>query len=108
MPSFSSLSGKKIWRERKFLLSAPARDFLPNGTDDEVIFQGAVDLLAQEENGYLILDYKFSARSDEEIRSAYAVQIALYRRAVACAMGTDERNVRARILNIALCREIEM
>ncbi len=108
MPALSSLAGKRLWREQKFLLSAPARDFIEGGTDDLVVFQGAIDLLTEGEEGYTVLDYKFSERSDGEIKKAYALQIALYKRAVAEALRVDEKTVKARILNIALCREIPM
>ena len=108
MPSLRALTAKKLYREQKFLLLAPARDFIEGGTDDEVVLQGAIDLLVEEEGGFTVLDYKFSARGDEALRDDYALQIAMYRRAVAETFSVEESSIRARILNIALCREIEM
>ncbi len=99
-----------VWRERKFLVPLSAADFPERygGADDEIVFQGAIDLLARDESGYLILDYKYSARDDESLKRDYAVQIKLYRKAVAKILRVPEQSVRARIVNIALCREIEM
>ncbi len=108
MPSLRGLYAKKLYREQKFLLLAPARDFIEGGTDDEVVLQGAIDLLVKEGDTFTVLDYKFSARSDEEIRKSYAVQISMYRRAVAETFSVDESRIKARILNIDLCREIQM
>ena len=108
MPSLCGLSAKKLYREQKFLLLAPARDFIEGGTDDEVVLQGAIDLLVQEGDTFTVLDYKFSARDDEAIKKSYALQIAMYKRAVAENFSVDESRVTARILNIALCREIQM
>ena len=65
-------------------------------------------ILAETPKGWLLLDYKFSSRSDDALRSGYAPQIVLYKKAVAKAMRVSEDTVRARILNIALCREIGM
>ena len=95
-------------REQTFLLSLTAREAGLAGTDDAIVFQGAVDLLAETREGWLLLDYKFSSRSDDALRSGYAPQIALYKKAVAKAMRVSEDTVRARILNIAQCREIGM
>lgn len=76
--------------------------------DDEVIFQGAIDLLVCRSDGYEVIDYKYSVLSDAELVRKYAVQIRLYRKAVARVTGAEESAVRARIVNIARRREIAM
>ena len=81
---------------------------LPTDAADEIVFQGAIDLLCEDDQGYLIIDYKYSALSDAALKEKYGVQIALYKKAVARVMRVDERTIRARIVNIARCREIEM
>ena len=98
----------RVLREQTFLLSLTAREAGLAETDDTIVFQGAVDLLAETKEGWLLLDYKFSSHSEERLRRDYAPQIALYKKAVAKAMHVSEESVRARILNIALCREAEM
>ena len=108
IPCLAALEGKKTWREYRFLVSFPAEEFYDadeNG-DVDVIFQGALDLLAEEENGYLIIDYKFSSHDDETIRRDYAVQMKLYRKTVAKIMRVSEERVRVVIVNIAKGREI--
>ena len=98
----------RVLREQTFLLSLTAREAGLAETDDTIVFQGAVDLLAETKEGWLLLDYKFSSHSEERLRRDYAPQIALYKKAVAKAMHVSEESVRARILNIALCREAGM
>ena len=108
LPCFAGISRKKIWREQTFLVGLQADELLPTDAADTVIFQGAIDLLCEDEEGYLIIDYKYSSLGDEALRKKYAVQLLLYRKAVARVMKIDERTVRARIVNIARCREIEL
>lgn len=111
MSALSSLEGKRVWREKTFLVRLPASEFYgARGADggDETVFQGAIDLLAETDDGYLIVDYKLSGRSVEGIRTHYAPQISLYKKAVSRILGVDENRVRAVILNIARCVEIQM
>ncbi len=104
LPVFSSLAGKTIFREQRFLTLFPASDFREAygcEAPDEVIYQGAVDLLIEEGAGrYTVVDYKFSSRSEEELRATYAVQMRLYRKTVAKAMRTEESLVDVCVVNI--------
>ncbi|MDE5548319.1 MAG: PD-(D/E)XK nuclease family protein, partial [Clostridia bacterium] len=111
MPALACLVGKRVWRERTFLVRLPSSQFYgthTNASEDETVFQGAIDLMAETDDGYLIVDYKLSGRSSEGIREHYAPQIALYKKAVARILDVDENKVRAVILNIARCQEIQM
>lgn len=108
MPSLCDLADKRIWREQTFLLSLTAREAGLGESDDNIVLQGAIDLLVEDDNGYTVLDYKYSVRSDEELKRTYAPQIALYRQAVAKVMRVPPHKVRARILNIFSYREIEL
>lgn len=110
LPCIRELEGKRVYREQTFLFRLPAEEIGTWKTTarDEVVFQGAIDLLCESEEGYLILDYKYSGKDDGALRERYAPQIALYKKAVARIMRVDESTVRARIVNIKLCREIGM
>lgn len=104
LPVFLDLRGKRLRREQKFLVLLPASLFPERypGADDEIVFQGAIDLLVERGDGkYTVLDYKFSGRSDAELKRHYAVQLKLYRAAVAKIAGTSLENVDAFIVNIA-------
>ena len=109
LPSLrEAASSGRVLREQTFLLRLSARESGLGETDDLLVFQGAVDLLAETKEGWLLLDYKFSSHSAERLRRDYAPQIALYKKAVAGAMHVREESVRARILNIALGYEVDM
>lgn len=108
IPCLAALAGKRLRREQKFLVSLPACEMLGGGVRDEIVFQGAIDLLCEDEDGYTVIDYKYSSLAEEDLREKYAVQIRLYRKAVAQAMRVDEKKVRARIVNIMQGREIVM
>lgn len=108
LPAIASLKGKRIYREQKFLVRLPAREVLNADTEDEILLQGAIDLLYEDEEGYGILDYKYSSRNEEELKKTYRRQIDLYRKAVAAAFQVDEDTVRAKIVNIKLMFETEM
>ncbi len=112
MPSLKALAGKTTYRERSFLVSLPAREILALQTDseDEIVVQGAIDLLCEEEDGYTILDYKYSSRDQTALANDgnYRAQLSLYKKAVAKITNTEEEKIRARLLNILRLYEIEM
>lgn len=108
IPCLRALAGKRLWREQTFLTGLQADEMGLSEATDELVWQGAIDLLCQDETGFSIIDYKFSSLDDGRLREKYAPQILLYRKAVARVFRIDEREVRAKIVNIKLCREIEM
>ncbi len=112
IPYFGTLESKELWRERKFLVTFPASEFkdaYQTSANDEIVFQGAIDLLVKDSrDAYTVVDYKFSSHDDERIRSDYALQMRLYRKTVAKIMRIREECVKVRIVNIAKCREIEI
>jgi ATP-dependent exoDNAse (exonuclease V) beta subunit len=70
-PVSACLQGKRLYKEQKFLVALPACETFgqkpnadsswKNARGEEVIFQGAIDLLAIGEDGDAqIIDYKFS------------------------------------------------
>ena len=108
MPCFRGIAEKPKWREQKFLLSVPANEIASYRTEarDEIVFQGAIDLLYFDGNGYTVVDYKYSALGAEALKEKYAPQIGLYRKAVAKGKRVDEGKVRACIVNIRRLEEI--
>ncbi|MDE7158809.1 MAG: UvrD-helicase domain-containing protein [Clostridiales bacterium] len=108
IPCLKALAGKRVFREQKFLVGIPACEIEPTAAQDSTVYQGAIDLLYEDGDGFVIVDYKFSSLPDERIKEKYAVQIALYKKAVARVMQVDENTIRARIVNIFFGREIVM
>ena len=105
MPVFGGLEKFELFREREFLCRLPAKDILPATAEDGVLVQGAIDLLAVQKNGgkeIKIIDYKYSHKSDEELKSTYYKQLNLYKKAVSLIMKKREEEIEAVIVNIFL------
>lgn len=108
IPCIAALAGKRVWREQKFLVGIPANELERTSARDDTVYQGAIDLLYEDGDGYGIIDYKYSNLTDSSLQEKYAVQIALYKKAVARAMRVDENTVRAAIVNLLSGSQIAM
>ena len=83
---FTSTLGKRLlksqnaWRELPFSQKIAARRFFPEAAEDEEIFiQGVIDLLFEDENGLVLVDYKTDSVTDEPtVRERYRLQLKLY------------------------------
>lgn len=108
MPVFKKLPRSSLYREREFLCRLPANAFLPTNATDDVLVQGAIDLLAVSGDGIAIIDYKYSALGDGDLIKKYTPQLALYKKAVSRILGRDEASISTTIVNIRRCREINL
>lgn len=108
MPVFARIQGAKTYREREFICHLPANDFLDTQAKDDVMVQGAIDLLVQEENVCHIVDYKYSSLQDEALRNKYTAQLSLYKKVVATILKLPLDAITTTIVNIKLCREIKL
>ena len=106
MPAFDGLENMRVYREREFLCRLPAKEILDTDSNDEVLVQGAIDLLAETKDGYKIIDYKYSGKSDLYLAEHYSAQLNLYRKAVAKITHTDINTVSAVIVNLLHKRQI--
>ncbi len=108
--AFYSLGGMKLYKERQFIVSLPIATTYGKRTDfanlsqrtdgEEMIFQGAIDLLAIGENEVRIIDYKYSVKDKENIKAHYKPQLDLYKQATAKILGVELSKIRASIINI--------
>ena len=108
MSVFSQLDGALLYREREFLCRLPANAFLPTEATDDVLVQGAIDLLAVRGGDISVIDYKYSALGDSDLINKYTPQLELYKKAVARILGREESSISATIINIRRCREINL
>lgn len=110
-PVFSELSDMRLYREQKFLVSLPAGEVWADKGDcgEEVLFQGAIDLLAVSPSGDIrIIDYKHSGGGEEYLRAHYAPQLALYKKAAAKILRADPARIRCTIVNIKSGFQVEI
>ncbi len=108
MPCFGRTAGAAVFREREFLCALPADSFMQTSSHDEVLVQGAIDLLCVNGGNVTIIDYKYSAKPDDLLVTTYRPQLDLYRLAVEKIMRVPRENIGAYIVNINLLHEIKL
>lgn len=108
MPAFANLDGARIWREREFICKLPANQIMDATSTDEVLVQGAIDLMAIDKDGVKIIDYKYSKKSDEGLIKTYSRQLSIYKKAVARILKVDENTIRTCIINLYHGRQIDL
>ncbi len=116
LPVFSRLEGKTLYRERKFLAAIPACEVLAllgeevaeGECGEELVFQGALDLMAEGDTEIEIIDYKYSKKNAEGLYRHYLPQLTLYKKAVARILKVDEEKIRCTIVNIFQGFEVNM
>ncbi|MDE7440244.1 MAG: PD-(D/E)XK nuclease family protein, partial [Clostridia bacterium] len=108
IPVFSKLHGATLYREKEFLCRLPANEILDTTASDYVLLQGAIDLLAKTDEGYKIIDYKYSHKSAEQLIETYSKQLALYKKAVALITKTDAGKIETIIVNIFRKEQINL
>jgi ATP-dependent helicase/nuclease subunit A len=86
-------NSKIVHREWPFSFALPAScmlDHCPEGGDDNIIVQGIIDLLAENDDGLVIVDFKTDRVSAETAQSkaqAYSEQLNLYSQAASAIIG---------------------
>ncbi len=83
-----------LHRERPFTVRIATKELGIAGEEGSVILQGVVDLLFEEEDGWILIDYKTDycgpdGGKAEELARSYEPQIQLYRLAVGRALGVS-------------------
>ncbi len=117
-PVFYSLQNTRIYKEQQFLVSLPVKDtyakkegidpiLLDKEEGEEMLFQGAIDLLAVGDE-VRIIDYKYSKRGAKELKTHYQAQLDLYKLAVAKVMKLDPKTIRCSIVNIRKGFQVDM
>ena len=80
---FNEISGYKLYKEQYFVTQIPANQVFDDVTTTEyVLMQGVIDLLAINGDKAIIIDYKYSGKSKENLLKTYAKQLKLYKYAV--------------------------
>ena len=110
---FYQLRGMRLYKEQQFLATLPIKDtyakrlgaesgLSERAANEEMIFQGAIDLLAVDEmDGRVrIVDYKYSTHDGEYLRERYGLQLELYRLATAKILKIDPSKIECAIVNI--------
>lgn len=90
-PLFSRIrSAKRLWREFRFNIEVPAGEIYPEaaGTGERLLLQGMADLVFEEGDGVVILDYKTDRVAEPSVLAErYRPQLDCYTRAVGEIIG---------------------
>ena len=115
---FHRLRDVRMYKEQRFMAALPASEVLSvlgeesdggcPACDEEMLIQGAIDLLAVGDGWAEIIDYKYSQKGEEALRKTYAVQLRLYRMAVAKILHIPVEKVRCTLVNIYHGFELEV
>ena len=118
-PVFSGLKNASIYKERQFLVALPLKEipaFYENAKRDggdigeeELLFQGAIDLLAIGEDKIVrIIDYKYSVKDADTLKKDYAPQLDLYKKATARILKIAPSTIKCSIVNLYRGFEVEL
>ncbi len=72
------LKGHKLYREKPFLVGVPASKIFNTDSQETVVLQGIIDLLAIDNDGAIIIDYKYSSLDKNSLKTQYHKQLELY------------------------------
>ncbi|MCX4339307.1 MAG: helicase-exonuclease AddAB subunit AddA [Lachnospiraceae bacterium] len=100
----------KLYKEQPFVLGLPANRLKPEFPSEEtVLIQGIIDVFFEEEDGFVVLDYKTDAvETAEELVKRYRVQLDYYSEALTRIFG-GAKSVKERIIySFKLGREITL
>lgn len=78
----------KLYKEKPFVMGKPAREALEeSGSEEMLLIQGIIDVFFEEEDGFVLLDYKTDhVRNGAELAERYRTQMELYAEAVERAL----------------------
>ena len=80
--AMKGLSGYKLYREKQFLVNIEANRILDTESQENVLLQGVIDLLAIGKDNAIIVDYKYSSLDKNSLKIKYSKQLELYAYAV--------------------------
>ncbi|MDR0862146.1 MAG: helicase-exonuclease AddAB subunit AddA [Oscillospiraceae bacterium] len=79
------LGAERVYREFKFSLLVRAEELIAGGGEDEILFQGVIDLIADDGETLTVVDFKTDRVTDATLAAKaedYTAQISSYCRAI--------------------------
>lgn len=87
-----------LLKEQKFVMRVKHCEVVDGGEDCYILVQGVIDLLIISDNKIILVDYKHSKKTDEEIKQTYERQLQLY--SLALSKRFKGQNVQKIIVNL--------
>ncbi len=83
LPIFDEIKGYKHLKEQKFCHLVSANELFETSSTEKILIQGIADLIAIDNGGAILIDYKISTiESEEDLIKAYKTQMTLYKNAI--------------------------
>lgn len=89
---FGRLKEYSLYREKSFIVAAAAGELYGEeyaDTDEKVVMQGVIDLLAVKDKSVAVIDYKYSRAAAEKLVERYKKQLDLYAQSAAKLLGKE-------------------
>ena len=83
------LKNFRLFREKSFMVNVPASFVTDTNSEQSVLIQGVIDLLAVKDGKAQILDYKYSVHGEKVLKQRYSKQLELYSYAVENVLGLE-------------------
>ncbi len=84
---FADIKGFELYKEQPFIAFFKANEIKSAESDDKILVQGIIDLLAVKDNEAIIIDYKTSSSSIKALALRYKTQLDVYAAAVEKSLG---------------------
>ncbi len=108
MPVFDGLDTAETYCEQQFLCRLPAYKVMDTGATDNILIQGAFDLLVHKDGKWQIVDYKHSWKDPDRLRRTYLRQMCIYRSALSAITGVPEEDIPVTLVNIQRHEQISI
>ena len=76
------VKGCELYREQPFIVNIEADKVTTKATQENIVLQGIIDLLAIGADGAFVIDYKYSSLEKTSLKARYEKQLELYAYAV--------------------------
>ena len=87
------VKGCVVVKERSFVMEMPYSDIEESNINEKVIIQGVCDLIAIKDDSAVLIDYKFSSKTPQNLEKTYNKQLYLYKKAIENGLNKKVKNV---------------
>jgi ATP-dependent helicase/nuclease subunit A len=104
--ALSGIVGKSLYREKCFLVGIEANKLFDTTSQEMVVLQGIIDLLVVDGDNIKVIDYKYSQRVKDSLKSKYKKQLELY--SYAAEKVLNKKVVSKTIVNLLTGESVEI
>lgn len=103
-------NAKKVYKEQPFYINIKASEIYENGTDEDILVQGIIDLYyINKDDDIILVDYKtdyVESGNEKELKDKYSKQLEIYKKAL--EQGLNKKVKKSMIYSVYLEKLIEI